>query len=114
MWSWLIRIPEACHWKNHALSNARVYVSAQNLLTFTKYNGLDPDVVGANFNLEPGVDLGGYPSSRIISLRPEPRVSDLRPSIKKDINMKKILLLTSSDPAGDNCLRPRFRSAEPQ
>ena len=50
-----------------SLSNARVYVSAQNLLTFTKYQGLDPDVVGANFNLEPGVDLGSYPSSRIIS-----------------------------------------------
>jgi len=50
-----------------AITNARVFVSAQNLLTFTKYTGLDPDVVGANFNLEPGVDLGGYPSSRIIS-----------------------------------------------
>jgi TonB-linked SusC/RagA family outer membrane protein len=50
-----------------SLSNARIYVSAQNLLTFTKYKGLDPDVVGANVNLEPGVDLGGYPSSRIIS-----------------------------------------------
>ncbi|MCF0052614.1 TonB-dependent receptor [Dyadobacter sp. LJ53] len=50
-----------------SLSNARVYVSAQNLATFTKYTGLDPDVVGANFNLEPGVDLGGYPSSRILS-----------------------------------------------
>ncbi|QRR00662.1 SusC/RagA family TonB-linked outer membrane protein [Dyadobacter sandarakinus] len=50
-----------------AISSARVYVSAQNLLTFTKYQGLDPDVVGANFNLQPGVDLGGYPASRIIS-----------------------------------------------
>jgi hypothetical protein len=45
-----------------------VYVSAQNLLTVTKYQGLDPDVVGANANLEPGVDLGGYPSTRIISV----------------------------------------------
>ncbi|MCF0055049.1 TonB-dependent receptor [Dyadobacter sp. CY356] len=51
-----------------AIVNARVYVSAQNLLTFSKYSGLDPDVVGANFNLEPGVDLGSYPSSRIISV----------------------------------------------
>ncbi|KAA6439342.1 TonB-dependent receptor [Dyadobacter flavalbus] len=59
-------IPESVTGKLH-LSNARVYVSAQNLLTFTKYTGLDPDVVGANFNLEPGVDLGSYPSSRIIS-----------------------------------------------
>ncbi|MCF2446691.1 TonB-dependent receptor [Dyadobacter sp. CY345] len=51
-----------------SVSNARVNISAQNLLTLTKYTGLDPDVVGANFNLEPGVDLGSYPSSRIISV----------------------------------------------
>jgi TonB-linked SusC/RagA family outer membrane protein len=49
------------------LSNARIYVSGQNLFTITKYSGLDPDVVGANPNLEPGVDNGNYPSSRIIS-----------------------------------------------
>lgn len=49
------------------ISNARLYVSAQNLFTITKYSGLDPDVVGANANLEPGVDNGNYPSSRIIS-----------------------------------------------
>ncbi|WP_084165640.1 SusC/RagA family TonB-linked outer membrane protein [Dyadobacter crusticola] len=59
-------IPESVTGKLR-VSNARVYVSAQNLLTFTKYTGLDPDVVGANFNLEPGVDVGGYPASRIIS-----------------------------------------------
>jgi TonB-linked SusC/RagA family outer membrane protein len=51
-----------------SLTSARVYVSGQNLLTFTKYSGLDPDVVGANVNLEPGVDNGNYPSSRIISV----------------------------------------------
>lgn len=49
------------------ISNARVYVSGQNLVTLTKYRGLDPDVVGANINLEPGVDNGNYPSSRILS-----------------------------------------------
>ncbi|WP_407430529.1 SusC/RagA family TonB-linked outer membrane protein [Arcticibacter sp.] len=49
------------------LSNARIYVNGQNLVTFTKYTGLDPDVVGANTTLEPGVDNGNYPSSRIIS-----------------------------------------------
>lgn len=48
-------------------SSARIYVSGQNLFTITKYSGLDPDVVGANVNLEPGVDNGNYPSSRIIS-----------------------------------------------
>ena len=50
-----------------SVGNARVYVSAQNLFTITKYKGLDPDVVGANVNLEPGVDNGNYPASRIIS-----------------------------------------------
>lgn len=50
-----------------SVTSARVFVSGQNLLTFTKYSGLDPDVVGANVNLEPGVDNGNYPSSRIVS-----------------------------------------------
>jgi TonB-linked SusC/RagA family outer membrane protein len=49
------------------LSNIRLFVNAQNLFTITGYSGLDPDVVGANANLEPGVDNGNYPSSRIIS-----------------------------------------------
>jgi len=43
----------------------RVYISAQNLFTITKYKGLDPE---ANFydqnNLQQGVDLGVYPNSR--------------------------------------------------
>ncbi len=43
----------------------RVFVSAQNLLTLTSYNGLDPE---ANFydqnNLQPGIDYGVYPNSK--------------------------------------------------
>ena len=50
------------------LNESRIYISGQNLATFTKYKGLDPDVVGANVNLQPGVDVGNYPSSRIISV----------------------------------------------
>jgi TonB-linked SusC/RagA family outer membrane protein len=42
--------------------NVRIYADAQNLVTFTKYTGLDPEV-GINQN---GVDLGLYPQSRII------------------------------------------------
>lgn len=49
------------------LTEARIFVGGQNLLTFTRYSGLDPDVVGANFNLEPGVDNGNYPSSRLLT-----------------------------------------------
>lgn len=42
--------------------SARIYANAQNLATFTKYSGLDPEVgIGQN-----GVDLGLYPQSRII------------------------------------------------
>ncbi|QEK50708.1 TonB-dependent receptor [Pedobacter aquae] len=49
------------------IGNARVYLSGQNLFTITNYQGLDPDVVGADVNLQPGVDNGNYPSSRILS-----------------------------------------------
>lgn len=49
------------------IATARVYVSGQNLITFTGYSGLDPDVVG-NGILERGYDVGNWPASRIISL----------------------------------------------
>ena len=43
----------------------RIYVSAQNLLTWTNYTGLDPEV---NFydsdNTKQGIDYGVYPSYR--------------------------------------------------
>ena len=45
---------------------ARVFISGQNLLTFTKYSGLDPDVVG-NGLYERGLDNGNWPASRVIS-----------------------------------------------
>jgi TonB-linked SusC/RagA family outer membrane protein len=43
-----------------------IYVSGQNLLTITKYTGLDPDIVGVNI-FERGLDNGQYPALRIIS-----------------------------------------------
>lgn len=46
---------------------ARVYVSGQNLLTFTKYTGLDPDITGVS-TFERGLDAGQYPALRIISV----------------------------------------------
>jgi TonB-dependent starch-binding outer membrane protein SusC len=48
-------------------SGARVYVSGQNLFTFTKYKGLDPDVQGTGI-ISRGFDAGNWPSSRIISV----------------------------------------------
>ncbi|MDX5420399.1 MAG: SusC/RagA family TonB-linked outer membrane protein, partial [Hymenobacteraceae bacterium] len=46
------------------LSNMRVYVSADNLLTFTEYTGFDPEI-GARSTLDIGVDRGIYPQARI-------------------------------------------------
>ncbi len=43
------------------LSSARIYLSGQNLLTFTRYTGFDPEV-GVN-----GIDLSVYPVTRTIS-----------------------------------------------
>jgi TonB-dependent starch-binding outer membrane protein SusC len=51
----------------------RVYLQAQNLATFTKYSGLDPEVGMQNYgsdnrNLDMGVDRGLYPNSRTYTL----------------------------------------------
>ncbi|HLT94821.1 MAG TPA: hypothetical protein VKZ56_09690, partial [Membranihabitans sp.] len=45
------------------LSKVKVYASAANLLTFTKYNGLDPEI-GTIGGLEIGIDRGFYPQAR--------------------------------------------------
>jgi TonB-dependent starch-binding outer membrane protein SusC len=49
------------------LSNARIYVSAQNLLTFTKYTAYDPEI-GSRFGnqLTSGIDYGQYPAARTV------------------------------------------------
>lgn len=44
------------------VSRLRVYVTAENLLTFTGYTGYDPEVGGGVF----GVDRGQYPQARSI------------------------------------------------
>ncbi|MGN6416773.1 MAG: SusC/RagA family TonB-linked outer membrane protein [Pseudobacter sp.] len=43
------------------MSSARVYISCQNLVTFTKYTGFDPEVPSN------GIDLNVYPVTRTIS-----------------------------------------------
>ncbi len=47
---------------NIGLRTARIYVSGQNLLTFTKYNGLDPEVVYSGSASNLGLDYGSYPN----------------------------------------------------
>lgn len=46
--------------------NLSVDVSAQNLITWTKYRGMDPDVSVANNVLQPGWDFSAYPNTRTI------------------------------------------------
>lgn len=46
------------------LSKLRLYVSSQNLLTFTKYKGFDPEISGRGGNRTNGIDYGQYPSVR--------------------------------------------------
>jgi len=46
-------------------SQARLYVTAQNVYTFTKYSGQDPEIgYGGGQSWVSGVDLGFYPSPR--------------------------------------------------
>lgn len=47
--------------KHTRLQAARIYLSAQNLLTFTKYTGLDPESVDM-------IDMGTYPQARSFML----------------------------------------------
>ncbi len=48
---------------------ARIYVSAQNLFTFTKYSGPDPEVsTAAGNNLMPGFDYSPYPRTRVVTI----------------------------------------------
>lgn len=50
------------------LSRLRIYATGQNLFTFTKYSGYDPEVGSFNQDaLLSGVDSGRYPSPRLIS-----------------------------------------------
>lgn len=51
--------------KKSFVSKARLYVSAQNLLTITKYSGMDPEIgYGFDEDWVSGIDLGYYPSAR--------------------------------------------------
>jgi TonB-linked SusC/RagA family outer membrane protein len=53
------------------IPNLRVYISASNLLTLTKYSGLDPEFSTNNNSvsdgdLAAGIDFGTYPNSTVI------------------------------------------------
>jgi hypothetical protein len=46
------------------MSRLKVYFTANNVATFTKYTGYDPEVSVRNSPLTPGLDYSAYPKSR--------------------------------------------------
>ncbi|GHB74801.1 SusC/RagA family TonB-linked outer membrane protein [Persicitalea jodogahamensis] len=50
-----------------ALNSLTLSVASQNLLTWTKYSGLDPEVSILNPVLSPGFDFSGYPQARTVT-----------------------------------------------
>ncbi|HEX7367736.1 MAG TPA: TonB-dependent receptor [Pelobium sp.] len=53
--------------KKLKISSLKIFASGQNLLTFTKYTGMDPEVsVRSNSALTPGFDYSAYPRARTI------------------------------------------------
>ncbi len=49
-----------------SVENFRVYVSAENLFTWTKYHGFDPEISSGGTSL--GIDYGVYPQARVWSV----------------------------------------------
>lgn len=49
------------------LSNLNIHISAQNLLTFTNYSGMDPETSVRHTILTPGYDYSAYPQARTIT-----------------------------------------------
>ncbi|MDP3433061.1 MAG: TonB-dependent receptor [Bacteroidota bacterium] len=50
------------------LSSLRVYMSAQNFFTFTKYSGYDPEVSFRDSNTNVGLDYGSYPNVKSLTI----------------------------------------------
>lgn len=51
--------------KSFKMNSLRIYLNANNILTFTKYSGLDPEVAGSNTSR--GIDYGLYPQVQTIA-----------------------------------------------
>jgi TonB-linked outer membrane protein, SusC/RagA family len=54
--------------KHLNVGKIRAYLSGQNLFTFSKYKGYNPDLGNDGNPLRRGFDSGGYPLQRIVSL----------------------------------------------
>ncbi len=60
------RVPQDVISKLH-IANLRAYVSLQNLMTFTKYSGYDPEVGVYNNSIKlMNIDMGHYPNPRTV------------------------------------------------
>jgi len=61
-------LPKSVCKRTGIINNCTAYITISNLLTITKYTGLDPEVGGLSApgtgNLSNGIDLGVYPQSR--------------------------------------------------
>lgn len=51
-----------------AIEKLRVYISGQNLATWTKYTGYNPEVSLKSSALTPGIDYGTYPLAKTITM----------------------------------------------
>lgn len=60
------RLPTALLTKAH-IQQVRLYVSAQNVYTFTKYLNYNPEVSNYESPLSAGIDYGAYPLARTIT-----------------------------------------------
>jgi hypothetical protein len=49
-----------------SISNLRIYVSAQNLITLTRYSGFDPEVSTNQATINQGIDNQSYPNAKSI------------------------------------------------
>lgn len=58
-------LPEAIANKTHVFKTLRAYVSGQNILTFSKYWGYDPDFISDGL-FSRGYDYGSFPNPRTI------------------------------------------------
>jgi TonB-linked SusC/RagA family outer membrane protein len=57
-------VPESCKLiKNHVVSKLRIYVTGENLITFSKYKGYDPDFISDGL-FSRGFDYGSFPNAR--------------------------------------------------
>ncbi len=54
--------------KRLGVTNMRIYCTGNNIATWTKYTGYDPEVSTMSSPLTPGVDFGAYPLSRTFIL----------------------------------------------